>query len=590
MKTKRRSHLFSLAPAIALLQLLTPLTRVAEAQNRGQNIPQRTFAEAIEVRVVNLEAVVVDKHGKRVTGLAPDDFTLEVDGKQTTIEYFSEISLGRALETVQPATGEPARATPAGIEPGSPVGTSFLLFIDSYFTRRATQRNHILERIEESLQRLGAEDRMAIVAFDGRRIDVLESWAPPGPKLSRALARARELPARGFITDQLAGELDRESALETAISAAAAEQEAFGGDGGDSANVPDTAVAVREDGQPADICVSIKRLEHRLERAVLGVASTLRSFARPPGRKIMMILSGGWPQSAKDYLVGTMTPFAARDCPDEGPRLYEPIYSTANLLGYTLYPIDIPPPAHSSVNAAASGAELFANAENTTAPVGGEVQFVRQHETHATLLTLADQTGGEAMIDAANLSAFDRVVEDTRSYYWLGFTPVWKGDNKNHKIKLKVPKPGLEVRTRASFQDLSRQKEVSFVTESALLFGDLPGSTPLGLELGPLPKKGRGRLTLPVQLSIPMDEITMLPDGQRYVAQLELRIGVLDEDGNRNDMPVIPVMLDGPEPPPGAHALYETAIKIRRAPHDIVISLYDPLGDTILAATGEFRP
>ena len=73
--------------------------------------------------------------------------------------------------------------------------------------------------------------------------------------------------------------------------------------------------------------------------------------------------------------------------------------------------------------------------------------------------------------------------------------------------------------------------------------------------------------------------------------ELELRIAVVDDDGNRNDMPIIPVLLEGAEPPPpGAHAVYETSIKIRRRPHDVVVSLYDPLSDTILAATGKIEP
>jgi len=195
------------------------------------------------------------------------------------------------------------------------------------------------------------------------------------------------------------------------------------------------------------------------------------------------------------------------------------------------------------------------------------------------------------MLGGASLTAFDQVVTDTRSYYWLGFTPAWKGNDKGHDIKLRVSRKGLEVRSRKGFLDFSRQTEVSYVTESALLFGDLPGATHLGVELGPLPEKGRRRLEVPLRLTIPLDQIAMLPVGDSYVAELELRIGVLDESGNRNDMPVIPVTLEGNEaPPPGAHAVYETAVKIRGQEHDIVISIYDPLSDTVMAATGSIGP
>ena len=87
-----------------------------------------------------------------------------------------------------------------------------------------------------------------------------------------------------------------------------------------------------------------------------------------------------------------------------------------------------------------------------------------------------------------------------------------------------------------------------------------------------------------------MDEVTMLPEGDHYVAHLELRIAVLDESGDQNEIAVIPVELKGPAPPPGSHAVYDSAVKLRRERHDLVISLYDPLSDTLLAAKTRFEP
>jgi hypothetical protein len=52
----------------------------------------RAFEEAIDVRVVNLEAVVTDRRGERVSGLTVEDFKLLVDGVETPIAYFSEIA------------------------------------------------------------------------------------------------------------------------------------------------------------------------------------------------------------------------------------------------------------------------------------------------------------------------------------------------------------------------------------------------------------------------------------------------------------------------------------------------------------------
>ncbi len=573
-----RSLLRGFAAAICgLLLLAGPV-----GAQRTQGPPRRSFAERVEVRVINLEAVVVDRRGQRVRGLLPADFALKVDGEPVTIEYFSEIADGLAVAPPQDsgATLPAAVADVAGT--AARVSTSYLVFIDSYFTRRAGRRNRILREIEANLARLGPDDRMAIVAFDGRRLEVLSSWSGSPQELAGALETARGMPARGFITRQLADDVDRAIEIEEELASVTAGQTGPGGETED-------AIAIREDGLPSDICTTIERLERQIGRAVTGVTAALRSFARPPGRKVMLLLSGGWPQSAKDFLVGSQ-PFGAIDCPAEGAAIYRPIFETANRLGYTLYPIDVPSPDGAPVDAEDSG-DLFAPGAASSDPVGGLAQIGRTFEVHSTLRTLAGETGGTALIDGAAERAFDSVVDDTRTYYWLGFTPEWQGDDASHEVELEVLRPGLEVRSRSGYLDLSLQTEISNVTESALLFGDLPGAQAVGLELGEMPRKGRGKLTVPMRLEIPMDAITMVPRKRGFAAELELRIAVVDDGGNRNDMPIIPVLLEGAEPPPpGAHAVYETAIKIRRRPHDVVVSLYDPLSDTILAATAKIQP
>ena len=84
--------------------VLLCLAGSAPRQAAAQASP--TFAERVEVRVINLEAVVVDRQGRRVPGLGPSDFTLEVDGETVPVEYFSEIADGLAVPPPVDAGGE----------------------------------------------------------------------------------------------------------------------------------------------------------------------------------------------------------------------------------------------------------------------------------------------------------------------------------------------------------------------------------------------------------------------------------------------------------------------------------------------------
>jgi len=66
---------------------------------------------------------------------------------------------------------------------------------------------------------------------------------------------------------------------------------------------------------------------------------------------------------------------------------------------------------------------------------------------------LARETGGFAVLNNNDLNlGIQQAVKDQQSYYLIGFDPEdEKFDQKYHSIKLKVGRPGLQVRTRAGF-------------------------------------------------------------------------------------------------------------------------------------------
>ncbi len=573
---------FKLAMGSSLMMLaLAMLPPNIQAQ------PESIFGEQIEVRVVNLEVVVTDRQGNRVSGLTADDFSLKVDGDNLPIDFFSEIAEGQRLETVATLESQPQAKTslnPTGAAPGESIGTSYLVFIDNFFAPRARDRNQVLEGIAEEIPRLGPRDKMAVVSFNGRKLNMLSPWTNSGSQLTHAFATARGEGASGLRTSAEIRNLDNTTAFDSASSesiqgpAGAAELQ---GRNSFSASSPDSRANA-----------TAQRLEGYLQRVTLGVTATMRSFSQVEGRKVMLVLSGGWPPSVCDYLLGPRDPISnSGECVERGPKILRPIYEIANLLGYTLYPIDVPT---NRMDVDASEGDQIALSRNGPGIGGSSTQPVstnfRESELHTTLRTLANETGGVALINETRRASLDTVIEDTRSYYWLGFMPEWRGDDKNRKIKLEVNRPGLKVRYREGFRDLSRAEEVDFMVESTLLFGPLPGTGRLGIRMGEVPSRGR-KVTVPLSVVIPMDSISMLPLQGRYVAELELRIAALDEYGDRSEIAAVPVRLEGDaEPVKGAHAVYDLQIKIKRQPQDLVVSLYDPISDHMLVAKSQFTP
>lgn len=533
---------------------------LAAQQPAAPEEPASIFGEQIDVRVVNVEVVVTDRQGNRVTGLGPGDFRLRVDGKEVPIEYFTEVRGGQAIaaDAAGPGQGAAVQGLPA-LAPGSDVGTSYLVFIDDYFAI-SPRRNEVLRELMDDLGRLGPEDRMAIVAFDGRKIDMLSNWSGNERELHRAIQVAMGRPTQG--TNRLAEVRSFESSRRLGTIGTVDSRAAF---------------ANRLDLEELSY---IEQLAGQIQRSVTATVGTLRGFGAPPGRKVMILLSGGWPFSPADFALNNPNrPILNRDVP-RGEELYRPIVDTANLLGYTLYTVDVP------------GVDPFGPSAADGSPQVGGLNL-REQEIHSTLDYVAKETGGRALINGGRSVALETAESDTRSYYWLGFTPQRERNDKRHDIRVEVARQGLSVRSRDSYFDLSRKTEVSMIVESALLFGNPPGAATMPMQLGTPVLSGRKEMELPVTLAIPLSSMTLVPYEGRYVAELELRVSALDEKGNRADVPMVPIRLTADQEPPkdaNGHVRYETRLRLRRIGQHVILAVFDPLSGKITTAEADVVP
>ncbi|HKV10801.1 MAG TPA: VWA domain-containing protein [Thermoanaerobaculia bacterium] len=517
------------------------------------------YGEVIDVRVVNVEVVVTDRQGNRVQDLKPGDFRLTVDGKEVPIEYFTEVRGGQSV-AAPAAEGTPAPAGPPSAAAGGAVGTSYLLFVDDFFST-SFQRNEVLESLKTQVAQLRPEDRMAIVAWDGGRITVLSNWSGSQAQLSRALDAAKGRKARG---------IDRVTEFRSFRREMEFAQQAVGDNTPLSLESRMTASGLSgPELNYADV------LSRQVEGAVAATVSALRGFANPPGRKVLLLMAGGWPFSITSYIRGDAAIPTSRQVPD-GEELLRPLSNTANLLGYTIYPVDVP-----GVSTAAATSEADAPVSFST--------FAEQ-EIEGSLRFLAQETGGTALVNNNRIAALAKTNEDISSYYWLGFTPAWKKDDKRHKVDVKVTRPGLSVRSRTGFLDLSKKAEVSMMVESALLFGGFPGSVPMPVRLGEAVKTKKG-LEIPVTLGLPASILTLVPHDGKLAAELELRVAASDENGNSSEMPVIPLKLASDKPPKeGGFVRYDTKITLKGKAENLVLAVYDPVSGKLATAQAKVPP
>ncbi len=548
MNTKER--ILSRSIILAGLALALTLPSPATAQSAAS-----AFSEAIDVRVVNVEAVVTDRSGVRVLGLSPDDFRLLVDGEEVPIEFFTEFRGGEALRDVG---ASPWEIAPISDRQAS--GTSYLVFIDDFFTL-GVDRKRVLRSLEDQLAFLRQGDRMAIVAWDGDRAQMLTTWTSSSRELKRALQKASQRPAAG-----LQRFIERRTHLSNPVPVFAPNQV-----GGRSLTLTERVYA--------------ELLIDQLRDAVAAAAATLRGFAAPPGRKVMLLVTGGWPFSPADFVTGN--PITARlDYHfKRGPEIFSPLVETANLLGYTLYPIDTPGLQTSSGISAANLVGSIANSPRS-------LDFYRETELHYSLRYLARETGGRALINGQRDEPVSLVASDTLSYYWMGFTPQRTGDGEIRTIRLEMQSPELKVRSRSGYRDLSIDEEVTMQVESALLFGDPAHSDELAVTIGDTQPLKRKRMLVPVRVQLPAAAVALLPTGDNeFVANMQVRIAAIDERGARSGVTTLPWLVTRDRLPKSGESIeYTTNLEMRRAPHDLVVAVYDTQSGALFSSTAQVEP
>lgn len=447
---------------------------LALAQQPQQEPPQQKNQDdivRITSQLVQVDAVVTDKNDQVIPDLKLDDFKVYENGKRQDLQFIEFVDANAAPRTEGTinVAGHPVEPEVARNLTANDLRRVFAFVVDDLtipFEDIANVRKILTDFVDNKMRE---GDLVAIVRVMGGN-GLLQQFTSDKRILRRAISQIRAYLNPYSAFNNLGGS-DR---INSDLAQAAAEM---------SGVTPDSA---RNGGSvlPTDVNSSANLdLEDSQDSAIKGqralttlvtASEIVDSMKMLPGRKNMMLLSGGLPifESGPEQVTVGGAPMVVEEIrfyDSSVNYLVRQLTDRASRAGVVINTMDVrglkasrgvarfTDPGNEATSA------LLGGMTNTTSSPGAG-NFGRRPNMgtfdnlaldtisgHQGLQLLADTTGGVSVVNTDNFSeALNKVVARS-SYYLLAYKPNEPFDGKFHKLEIKVNHPGAKVYTRIGY-------------------------------------------------------------------------------------------------------------------------------------------
>jgi VWFA-related protein len=458
----------------------------------GQQQEITTFKTTTKLVVVDV--FVRAKNGKAIDTLKKEDFTVLENGKpqEIAIFEFQRISEEKAEPVaVESRPAVPARANTINVQTAGRVQYKDKRLLVLFFDFSSMQPQEQIRAQQSALKFLGeqmtASDMVAIMTL-GATVQVAQDFTADRDRLTQVIKSFH-------IGDS----------SELAIEA----------DTGDANSGEYTGAAFVADETEFNI--------FNTDRKLAGLETAVRMLAPLPEKKALVYFSAGIPKT--------------------GVENHSQLESTVNAAiraNVSFYPIDARglvalTPGGDASKAIPRGAQIF-NGQAITA------QKTKFNDAQETLFTLADDTGGKALLDSNDLTlGIQQAHTDLGSYYVIGYydsNPV--ADGKFRRVQVNVPKQyaaQLDYRngyfagkefSKSTSSDKERQ------LQEALVLGDPVTDLPMALEINYFRLVG-DHYFVPVAVKIAGSEIALSRRGAGDTTELDFVGQIMDAKGQVKD-------------------------------------------------------
>jgi VWFA-related protein len=408
-----------------LLVVLAGVALTGQTPAPAPQSQQPTFK--LRVDYVEVDVVASDRQGNLIRDLKKEDFQVLEDGKPQAITTFSLVDI--PIERYD----RPLFAT-APIEPDVKSnerpfdGRVYVMVIDDLHTRFGRSQRVKIAARQFIERRLGANDLMAIVHTAGST-DANQEFTTNKRLLLAAVDKTQGRRLDSATANKTA-EFYRTRDLRQA---------------GDPLNDPDDAE---------------RAFNARNTLDTLKNVAEWFSSVRGRRKSILLVSEGidydihdAIPGSGSNHLGASMVLDATRD-----------VIAAATRSNVSIYGID----PRGLTDLGDESIEIQAFPDDTTLGIGPGSLRNELQLSQDSLRVLSDETGGFAIVNRNDVAGgFERIVADNSSYYVLAYYPPDPRPGRNHRIQVRVTRPGVTVRARKGYLTPKKVEVTTTATSGA---------------------------------------------------------------------------------------------------------------------------
>lgn len=508
------------------------------------------LTEQVDVHVVNVDVSVTDGKGNPVTGLTQSDFEIVEDGHAQKITNFG---------TVRTALAGEAAALPAPARNISDARRKILLIVDNNYLP-VPERNHALDTIEKYFDS-SFTGEWAIAAI-GRNAEVLQPFTSEKRLVSDAIAKVRTMPSE---TKQHA--IDRSVLSEKFIRT------------GDETVSDDFKEKVAFSGREQTF-----RALMAMQNTARAVVDTARGYAAEPGKKFIILVTGGIENNTMYAAYAKENDFEARELRQQIDYVAEAMVREANAANFTVHIINaatrgMAAPQH-DVSNHSSGITAGALLRN----FGSDPIDVA--DVDSIPLSIALGTGGMYLPANDVMGSLQKIDAITSTIYSLGYSPNHTGDRQYHAISVRVKRPGVHVANRSGYFDDTPEDRLQQVLRARMSFDPGFSSLPVRVNVGGAAQR-EDDLLVPVTAAMPLGRITVIPQDNSYVGRVHVYCSIFDENGRNIGFlhKTQEVKLAADQLQSSGDFRYTMKVRLQRGAFTVVMTLRDELSNEIGSAS-----